>query len=370
MAVGQSTITAALAPASYFPPQSQQATLVGNSTSLDLGALVPKRWIAQGATVDVPLTTQALNAGAPQANVVVNYTLTSGTATLSAGSATTNGSGYATINAHITNQTTDVLVSACVAPNNAPCRTFTLLSTPATAWTLEPVAGTDQVVLAGQSFQPLFMRVTDGASIANPVLGAGVVFNTMIVRLPPGSNGQNGGESFVGETGTPVIMGTTKTTVVTNQDGLASIMPGPGSIHGACDLLISVGAGPSTAQIHLRILAAVGNGQQAGPHGRAPRYLHLLPISPSAMVEDRQLFAVPEVIGTEPSAEPAPPADATSESDQLIMEAAAPSPAECERDKNVAQDCQKDPGEKKCCADAKEMPVNPRECVEYKFDKP
>src|SRR5208282_2424959 len=58
-----STITIALAPASYSPPQSQQATVVGTSTALDLAAVTPTRWVGQGATIAVPLTVEALNLG-------------------------------------------------------------------------------------------------------------------------------------------------------------------------------------------------------------------------------------------------------------------------------------------------------------------
>jgi hypothetical protein len=63
-ATGQSTITIALAPAvSYSPPQTQQATVVGTSTTLDLAAVTPTRWIGQGATLAVPLTVEALDLG-------------------------------------------------------------------------------------------------------------------------------------------------------------------------------------------------------------------------------------------------------------------------------------------------------------------
>jgi hypothetical protein len=105
-ATGQSTITIALAPASYLPPQSQQATVVGTSSALDLVAVTPTRWVGQGATLAVPLTVEALNLGVPKANVTVNFALTKGTASLSDGSGTTNASGFATITAQLTSQNT------------------------------------------------------------------------------------------------------------------------------------------------------------------------------------------------------------------------------------------------------------------------
>jgi len=143
-ATGTSTITIALAPASYSPPQSQQATVVGTSSALDLVAVAPTRWVGQGATIAVPLTVEALDLGVPKASVTVNFAVTKGTASLSASSANTNGSGFATINAQIMNQSADVQVSACVAPNQSPCQTFTLYSTPASLWALETVSGSSE----------------------------------------------------------------------------------------------------------------------------------------------------------------------------------------------------------------------------------
>src|SRR5207248_485268 len=72
-ATGASTITASLAPASYSPPKSKQTTLVGTESALDLAAVEPTRWVAQGATVDVPLTVQVLSNGVPQDNTIINF---------------------------------------------------------------------------------------------------------------------------------------------------------------------------------------------------------------------------------------------------------------------------------------------------------
>src|SRR5713101_9865074 len=46
---GASTITATLAPASYTPPQSKLATVVGTESTLELAAIAPTKWIGQGA---------------------------------------------------------------------------------------------------------------------------------------------------------------------------------------------------------------------------------------------------------------------------------------------------------------------------------
>ena len=218
-----------------------------SATTLDLAAVTPTRWIGQGATLAVPLSVEALDLGVPEANVTVNFTLTEGTALLSAGSATTNSSGFAGITASLTNQNANVQVSACVAPNNSPCQTFTLFSTPPSLWTLETVSGSSQVVLTGQTFQPLVMRVTDGSLAANPVMGVTVSFATTLARVSSDAGGGSG---------TPIILGSSQAPVVTAQSGLALIVPSAGTL-GPCDVFIAVAAGASTAQFQMESLAAI-----------------------------------------------------------------------------------------------------------------
>lgn len=297
-ATGQSTITIALAPASYSPPQSQQATVVGTSSTLDLVAVTPTRWVAQGATLAVPLTVEAMDLGVPKANVVVNFAISKGTASVSANSGTTNASGFATISAQLTNQNADVQVSACVAPNNSPCQTFTLFSTPSSLWTLETVSGSSQVVTTGQSFQPLVMRVTDGSLAADPVMGVNVTFKTTLARVP--------------ENGLPVILGSSQTQVVSAQDGLASIVPSAGSV-GPCDVFITVSAGQSTAQFQMESVAAIvlGNPPQNGhpKSSSAPRSRQFGSQTAASQSVPEMLFAVPQ---GDPGNEPAVDSDASA----------------------------------------------------------
>jgi hypothetical protein len=331
-ATGPSTITIALAPASYSPPQSQQATLVGTSTTLDLAAVAPTRWVAQGATIAVPLTVEALDLGVPQANVAVNFVVTQGTAGLSSASATTNGLGFATVTAQLTNQNASVQVSACVAPNDVPCQTFTLFSTPASMWTLETVSGSLQFVPTGQAFQPLVMRVTDGSSAANPVLGVTVAFATTLARVSqsPGSNSN--------ENELPVLLGSSQAQVVTAQNGLASIVPSAGSV-GPCDVFITASAGVSIAQFQMESLAPIVPIKIAPITGPAQPGNSPAPALPRAHPSGTQaappqgvpelLFAVPEVAPSNPPAsdspEDAPPGDCSkSRADSASADPAPP----------------------------------------------
>jgi hypothetical protein len=258
MSSGPSTITMALAPASYTPPQIQQTTLLATSSTLDLVALTPWRWIAQGATMSTPLTVEVLNLGVPRSNVTINFSVVTGSALVSAGSAITNASGFANIIASVANQQSAVQVLACVAPN-APCQTFNLLSTPASLWKLETVGGSSQFILPGQSFQPLSMRVTDGSAADNPVMGVNVTFATTLMQISPQDTGQGpqqGGETIGGSGPLPVLLGASQAQVMTDMNGIASILPSAGNV-GPCDVLIAVIAGAGSVQFRLESLASI-----------------------------------------------------------------------------------------------------------------
>ncbi|HSZ64488.1 MAG TPA: Ig-like domain-containing protein [Terriglobales bacterium] len=242
-ATGPSTVTIALAPAAYSPPQAQLATVVATSTTLDLAAVAPTRWIAQGASLSVPLTVEALNLGAPLPNATVNFQLTRGTASLSAASATTNAQGFAAITASFITLSTNIQVTACVAPNNAPCQTFTLFATPPSLWTLETVSGSSQAVPANQPFQQLVMRVTDGSPADNPVMGVNLTFATTLARPSPNPGGQS------------VILGGSQSQALTAQDGTASIIPSAATV--VCNLFIVVTTGNASAQFQLESLASI-----------------------------------------------------------------------------------------------------------------
>ncbi len=347
-ATGQSTIMIALAPASYTPPQSQQATVVGTSSALDLVAVTPTRWVGQGATLAVPLTVEALDLGVPKANVAVNFAITKGAASLSASSGTTNASGFATITAQVTNQNADVQASACVAPNNAPCQTFTLFSTPSSLWMLETASGSSQVVPTGQSFQPLIVRVTDGSLAEDPVMGVNVTFKTTLARVP--------------ENGMPVILGSSQGQVVSAQDGLASIVPSAGSV-GPCDVFITVSAGQSTAQFQMESVAAIVSAP-APKTGRpktpsAPRSLQFGPQTPASQRVPEMLFAVPQGDpGNEPASDSTASACSESATDDACSDRRGPAAVNPESENSVPPTpARSKPAKAKPKAQKKEVPA-------------
>jgi hypothetical protein len=251
-AAGQSTITAALAPAVYPSAATQKATLVANpSSDVEVALVAPTKWIGQGATIDVTLTAQVLKQGVPQPGTTVNFQVQRGTASLATTSNLTDGSGFAVTTAHLSNHSADVQVSACVTLASPPCQNFTLFATPRSLWKLETVSGAAQEIADGEPFDPLMLRVTDGTVAANSVTGVVVTFQTTFARLPRDTDFRQDGDTIVGSTAMPVILGTSTTQVVSDANGVAKMTPDDGGVSGPCELLISATAGNATAEYQL-----------------------------------------------------------------------------------------------------------------------
>ncbi len=236
LTAGTMTITAALAPASYPTPKLVQTTLQGTSSALDLVLSSPYMWIAQGATLDVPLTGRVLASGAPLSGRAVNYQVVKGSATLSSSTATTDGNGYVTTTLHIAGLAGDVQVSTCVQPGNSPCQTFSMAAVQASALRLEPVSGSIQIVPVGQSFQPVTVRVTDSSTVPKPVRGAAVVFDSDVFRPAQDTPVETVGETIITRHSAPVILSSSQLLVTSDANGLASVLPSPGTASGAVEI--------------------------------------------------------------------------------------------------------------------------------------
>jgi hypothetical protein len=265
-AVGAATITATLAPGVYTPAKSVSATLSSTQSPSDIGILTPYLWIAQGATISVPLTARVLNNGAPQIGVKVNFMVLGGPGTLSAASAQTNSSGYATVTLSVTQLAALVQGSACVAPTDAPCQVFYVNPVLRSNQHLQPVAGAGQVS-TGQAFQPVVVRVMDSSSPPNPVLGATVGFQTTVLR--PGGSPPAGGDGETNSTNPamPVILSVSQSTAATDVNGLASIVPSSAGFSAPLEVDVGVVAGAGTRLDYLfQVLPTLtGGNTSAGP---------------------------------------------------------------------------------------------------------
>jgi hypothetical protein len=248
-AIGSSTITATLAPGVYSSSPSVRITLSATESASDLGLITPYLWIAQGATATLPLTARVLKNGIPQNNVTVNFTIVNGSGTLSAASAQTSSSGYATVNLTVTQITSQVQVSACVAPANAPCQPFYANAVSLANQTLQPVGGGGQVS-TGQAFQPVIVRVTDFSSPPNPVIAASVTFLTTVLRPGGDSSAGGNGETNPTNPAMPVILKVSQNIAASDMNGLASLVPSSGGFTAPVDVDVAVTAGLNSCLVY------------------------------------------------------------------------------------------------------------------------
>ena len=239
-APGSSTITATLAPSVYSSSKSVSATVNATESASDIGATTPYLYVSQGATVSLALTARALSNGVPRNSLQVNFALMSGSGTLSSASSSTNASGYATVTLTVSQISTIVQVSACVAPGNSPCTTFYVNPVALTQQRLQQVSGAGQVS-NGAAFQAVAVRVTDSAAAPDAVIGAPVTFLTTVLR--PGGTVGGGGETNPGNPAMPVILKVTQTNVTSDGNGLASIVPSSAGFSAPVEVDVSVTAG-------------------------------------------------------------------------------------------------------------------------------
>jgi hypothetical protein len=245
LTAGVITITVQLAPASYTSPQQVQTTLLGTTSALDLSLLSPNLWIAQGATLNLTLTGRVLSNGAPISGRTVNYYLTKGSGTLNPPSAQTNANGYASSTLELLSLSGDVQVSVCVEPCDVPCKTFYGTAVPAPSLQLQPVAGGVQVMTVGPAFQQFAGRVTDSSSPPDPVLGAGVLFQSLLGRTKNDAPVVLGGDTEFTRNSMQIILGTSQVSVASDANGLATMQPSTGGFQGALAILgmVTTGAG-------------------------------------------------------------------------------------------------------------------------------
>jgi hypothetical protein len=280
--VGVGTVTATLAPGAYSSSPSVSATLNATETASDIGVSTPYLWIAQGATVSIPLTARALSNGTPQNNAKVNFTVVNGSGTLSAASAQTNSTGYATVTLTVSEIVALVQVTACVAPGNAPCQTIYAEPVPLASQNLQALSGSGQVS-AGQAFQPVVVRVTDSSSPPNSVIGASAVFLSTVLRPGGTFAGDGSGEISSTNPSMPVILQVSQSTITTDINGLASIVPSAGVLSAPLEFEIAITAGAGAVlDYSLLLLPAIS--------GVAPPLVERPPVSirhPVRMEPDR-----------------------------------------------------------------------------------
>jgi hypothetical protein len=276
---GVSTITATLAPGVYNPSASVSATLNATESASDLGVLTPYLWIAQGATVNVPLTARVLSNGNPQNNVAVNFSVASGSGSLSSSSIASNSGGYASDTLTLANFGGTVQVNVCATLANLVCKQIYANPVPLSQLNLEPVAGAGQETAAG-TLQPVIVRVVDAASPPHSVTGAAVAFQTTVLR-PQGTTTTNGGgETNPTNSGMPVILSVSASTVASDVNGLATITPSSAGFSPPLDVDVAISAGANAAlNDALQLFPSTTSDEQQGTTVDPRPPVRLLPLN-------------------------------------------------------------------------------------------
>ena len=259
------TFSAELAPASYNPPATAQTTLSGIASALDIALAPQSTWIAQGATLSLALTGRVLSNGVALPGRTINYRVQKGSALPSSSSVVADANGFATSTLQISSLAGDLQVSACVQnqPVDSPCLIFNATAVPSSALRLQPVAGSLQVIVAGQSFQPVSVKVTDQAIPAHPVLGASVAFQSLIARAPQGLPVVWIGDTGITSIPMPVILASSQISVPSDANGIASVQPSSGGVQGPVIVLGTATAGSSSLQFALQSFSPVAVSAQA-----------------------------------------------------------------------------------------------------------
>ncbi|MGH9517972.1 MAG: IPT/TIG domain-containing protein [Terriglobales bacterium] len=248
LSAGVLTLTAKLAPASYSNPQQVQTTLLGTESALDLVLITPPVWIAQEATVAVPVGARVLSNGIPVSGKTLNYQITAGSGALGAASGLTDANGNVSVNLQISSLNASVRVSVCVAPANSPCQILSATMVQRSSLQLLPVSGMIQIAASGQSFQPVAVRVLDSSSPPHVVLGANVAFLDYIGRMPGNQPILWTGESSISQPGMPVIIAESQATVQSDINGTASFPVATGGVSGNVAVIGTATAGSASLE--------------------------------------------------------------------------------------------------------------------------
>ncbi|HJS98015.1 MAG TPA: hypothetical protein VJ756_02920 [Terriglobales bacterium] len=225
MAVGTSIVTAAISPSAYV-----QAELTGSASGLAISALSHSAWVAQGGSGSLALKVRVLSSGQPVGGRTVQYAVTQGSASLSSTTASSNASGYASVNLNLSSVQGEVHASACVMPGAAPCSNFYIFVIPTSELRLQLVAGEQQIINTAQAFSLVTLRVTDSVSPPDPVQMAPVTVMSAVMRwqLPSVATGQKALPRPA-----PLVLSSAQRVVYSDSNGLVSILPSADARFGA-----------------------------------------------------------------------------------------------------------------------------------------
>ena len=197
------------------------ATVNGVAATLEITLAQPTVYVGTGSNVSVPVSALVVGNGVPVAGTTVNFLKNYGTATISPASSITGPDGMASSLVTVSGLASDVNISACVAPGNAPCRALNIDPVTDSSLRLQKVSGDAQSVAIGQNFAPLVLRVTD--TMGNPVIGVPVMFDVHVNEATTTAAPVTTGEVVTTHTSDPVTLSSSMVKVVSDASGLVTL---------------------------------------------------------------------------------------------------------------------------------------------------
>jgi hypothetical protein len=213
---GASTITAKL-PAGG----SVSGTVNGLAAPTEITVAQPIIYVPAGATTSVPIAATVVQNGVPTAGVTVNFLMNYGAAVISPASSNTNAAGVAISAVAVTALNSDVNLSACIAPANAPCRTVVIHPIPNSALRLQKISGDGQSIAVGEKFAAVVLRVTD--AIGDPLAGVPVTFEVHVNEAPTNTLQVATGELVTTHYAALVSLSSSMTTLASDTNGLVTL---------------------------------------------------------------------------------------------------------------------------------------------------
>ena len=265
---------------------STAVTINGVAAALEITLDHPTLYVASGVSASFPVTATVVANGAAVPNRTVNFVLNSGSATFQPASSLTDSRGVATSTISVTKLISDVNISACVAPNNAPCRTLIIHPVAAEAVDIQRVSGDQQLISVGQSFAPLTVKVVDVN--ANAVAGMAVQVLVDVYRAPNDTVRVVRGEAVTFTRDEPVVLSTSGAILFSDANGMVTL---PINVQESqpVQIIVQAVAGQAEVALLLRSIWAL-NGDPAQPssvRGEAMPSVHAIvkrPVAPPAKI--------------------------------------------------------------------------------------
>jgi hypothetical protein len=243
-AVGPSVIQASLPTGG-----STAVTINGVAATFEIALDHPNFYVAAGANATLSVSATVVVNGTPAANQTVNFLVNSGSATFDPASPVTNSNGIASTLVSVGQVTSDVNISACVAPGDSPCRTLMVYPVTSNNIKLQTVGGDQQTIGVGQNFAPVSLKVTDVN--ANPVSSVAVAFLVDVYRAQTEAIRVVNGEAVTFRRAEPVMLQTFTATVVSDGNGLVTL---PIAVNETqpVNIIVQVRAGNAEQQLALQ----------------------------------------------------------------------------------------------------------------------